>query len=626
MATPLRPVECSAQPLCISFHPYRDIVAAGLIDGTVELHDLKMARKTKKTTTTTTTTDTADASSRSRRNDDDEDEDDDDTILASVYVAGTVSRSATHTSCDYYHGGGGGGGGGGYPSTRVGPSCRCVLFSRGGGEGMGEDHDGNDMHDGYLYTACNLGSLRCLDAGIACGGASSCMSSSMLDEYDEYDDEYMHDDAPPRAYDRARSSSPAILWSIEKAHGAGISRMYQLPHSSPCGPLLVTGDDIGTIRLWDTRRMCEGGGGRGGGGEEGGGRGGGGGGWHVSKERRRGDDNSCVRGTKNDYDGEGNDKRNPFDDLMKLPPGCVQHWRVNTDYISDIVSSDDGMLLFATSGDGTLSVFDLQYVRRANTSRCVAFTDTYDDDDDDARHKRDATSWESHGYARSDNQEDELLSVLPMKRSKRVLCGTQGGTLCLFSYGRWSDISDRYPGHPQSIDALLKVDEDTVLTGSSDGLVRAVQILPNMLLGVLGSHDGFPVEDMKWSNGRKMVGSISHDEYIRLWDASLLNDDDEEDDDDGGNDSDMREETTTVKATTTAKANNATRCKADVDSEDGWEDMDEDEDGDDEDADDSNDVEDDDDADDSDDSGDGGKPKKRDKIFKTENESFFSDL
>jgi hypothetical protein len=44
MATPLIPVECSAQPLCISFHPYRDIVAAGLIDGTVELHDLKMAR------------------------------------------------------------------------------------------------------------------------------------------------------------------------------------------------------------------------------------------------------------------------------------------------------------------------------------------------------------------------------------------------------------------------------------------------------------------------------------------------------------------------------------------------------------------------------------------------------
>ena len=56
-----------------------------------------------------------------------------------------------------------------------------------------------------------------------------------------------------------------------------------------------------------------------------------------------------------------------------------------------------------------------------------------------------------------------------------------------------------------------------MLTGSSDGLVRAVQLLPNRLLGVLGGHDGFPVEALGWSAGRKMVGSISHDEYIRLW-------------------------------------------------------------------------------------------------------------
>ena len=36
MARQLKSVECSAQPLCISFHPFRDVVAAGLVDGTVE--------------------------------------------------------------------------------------------------------------------------------------------------------------------------------------------------------------------------------------------------------------------------------------------------------------------------------------------------------------------------------------------------------------------------------------------------------------------------------------------------------------------------------------------------------------------------------------------------------------
>jgi hypothetical protein len=98
-----------------------------------------------------------------------------------------------------------------------------------------------------------------------------------------------------------------------------------------------------------------------------------------------------------------------------------------------------------------------------------------------------------------------------MKRSNKVLCGIQDGTLCLFSFGRWGDISNRYPGHPQSIDALLKVDEDTVLIGCSDGLVRAVRILPNALFGTLGQHDGFLVEMLKFDRDRRMVGSVSHD-------------------------------------------------------------------------------------------------------------------
>ena len=115
-----------------------------------------------------------------------------------------------------------------------------------------------------------------------------------------------------------------------------------------------------------------------------------------------------------------------------------------------------------------------------------------------------------------------MLSCTFIKKSSKLVCGTQEGILSLFSKDIWCDVSDRYPGHPQSIDAILKIDEDTVLTGSSDGLVRAVQLLPNSLLGVLGGHDGFPVEALGWSAGRKMVGSVSHDEYIRLWVSIIL--------------------------------------------------------------------------------------------------------
>ena len=43
----------------------------------------------------------------------------------------------------------------------------------------------------------------------------------------------------------------------------------------------------------------------------------------------------------------------------------------------------------------------------------------------------------------------------------------------------------------------IKSNQGTILTGSSDGLIRLCTVQPNKLLGVLGSHDDFPVEGMK---------------------------------------------------------------------------------------------------------------------------------
>lgn len=34
-----------------------------------------------------------------------------------------------------------------------------------------------------------------------------------------------------------------------------------------------------------------------------------------------------------------------------------------------------------------------------------------------------------------------------------------------------------WKGHPNSVDTLLKLDEDTVLTGSSDGIIRCVNLI-----------------------------------------------------------------------------------------------------------------------------------------------------
>jgi WD40 repeat protein len=267
----------------------------------------------------------------------------------------------------------------------------------------------------------------------------------------------------------------------------------------------------------------------------------------------------------------------------------VLTWNENEDYISGLDYHDH--LLFASCADCTLSVFDLR----------KATTDTS---------KRAAES-----LRRSDDQEDELLSVKVMKHGKKVVCGTQEGVLAVWSWGTWGDISDRFPGHPSSIDALCKVDEDTLLTGSSDGLVRLVQIHPDKLIGVLGDHDGYPIERLEFNSTRSFVGSVSHDPFIRLWDARVLQ---EHGDDDG----DESEEEANVKMAGATRLAPSKPVAVGHASDDEW---DEDDDDEEEDAVKGGSDDSDDSSDDSDDEKETANDRRA-KRMKTENEKFFDDL
>lgn len=79
-------------------------------------------------------------------------------------------------------------------------------------------------------------------------------------------------------------------------------------------------------------------------------------------------------------------------------------------------------------------------------------------------------------------------------------------------------------GHPSSVDALVKYDSDTVITGSSDGIIRVVSILPNRMLGVLGGAEDLPIERLALSHDRARLASVSHESCLRLWDLSQLAD------------------------------------------------------------------------------------------------------
>ena len=128
-----------------------------------------------------------------------------------------------------------------------------------------------------------------------------------------------------------------------------------------------------------------------------------------------------------------------------------------------------------------------------------------------------------------------------------MVVGTQLGVLSIFDRKRgWADSVDRFPGHPQSIDSLcsltsssssplLKQSSDVIVTGSSDGLVRLVQIHPNKLLGAVADHGDFPVERIKMDHRSKWMGSVSHDSILKMTDLEGALEDSDEDESEGDN-------------------------------------------------------------------------------------------
>ncbi|KAI8355598.1 carbonic anhydrase [Choanephora cucurbitarum] len=98
----------------------------------------------------------------------------------------------------------------------------------------------------------------------------------------------------------------------------------------------------------------------------------------------------------------------------------------------------------------------------------------------------------------------------------KVLVGSQSGAIYSWEWGQW-DISRKWLGHPNSVDAICKLNEETICTGGNDGLLRLVSVQPYKFEGVLGDHgEDFPVECIKRNDN--YLASCGHDLSLRFWD------------------------------------------------------------------------------------------------------------
>jgi len=62
--------------------------------------------------------------------------------------------------------------------------------------------------------------------------------------------------------------------------------------------------------------------------------------------------------------------------------------------------------------------------------------------------------------------------VYVFQNGTKVICGSDEGTLNIFNWNEWGNISDRIPGEEEnSIDTIVSITEDIICTGGQEGKI-----------------------------------------------------------------------------------------------------------------------------------------------------------
>ncbi|XP_042371885.1 WD repeat-containing protein 55 [Plectropomus leopardus] len=168
---------------------------------------------------------------------------------------------------------------------------------------------------------------------------------------------------------------------------------------------------------------------------------------------------------------------------------AIMDLKHHEDYISDITVDQAKRILLTTSGDGTMGVFNIKRRRFELLS---------------------------------EYQSGDLTSVALMKRGRKVVCGSSEGTIYIFNWNGFGATSDRFALKAESVECIVPVSDSIMCTAAMDGYIRAVNLLPNRVIGCIGQHIGEPIEELAKSWDSRLLVSTAHDQLIKFWDISSL--------------------------------------------------------------------------------------------------------
>ena len=165
----------------------------------------------------------------------------------------------------------------------------------------------------------------------------------------------------------------------------------------------------------------------------------------------------------------------------------VKHFE---EFVSDLFVDNEKKLMVASSGEGTIQSFNLRG-KRADTQ--------------------------------SEVYEGEFNCLGLVHHDSKLVAGCGDGRLYMFNWNEFGYHSADFPGHPESINDLVAVTDNVIVTACEDGAIRAVHLYPHRFLGTVGHHDGgYPVERLDVSASGELVASMSHDSKIKFWNISYL--------------------------------------------------------------------------------------------------------